>query len=56
MQRISNETAPEMEQRQAYCNHEDKPTLHGTSVSVHELLPIKAHLNMRGRLIHHHNN
>jgi hypothetical protein len=26
------------------------------SVSVDELLPIKAHLNMRGRLIHHHNN
>ena len=26
------------------------------SVSVDEFLPIKAHLNMRGRLIHHHNN
>jgi hypothetical protein len=26
------------------------------SVSVDEFLPINAHLNMRGRLIHHHNN
>ena len=26
------------------------------SVSVDEFLPINAHLNMRGRLIHHHDN
>jgi hypothetical protein len=30
--------------------------LPSVSVSVDEFLPIKAHLNIRGRLIHHYNN
>jgi hypothetical protein len=38
------------------CKQSENLNIFNQSVSVDELLPIKAHLNMRGRLIHHYNN